>query len=60
MEADSLNCIVLANDVTPSMPEWDIFIKEVRKEITVKPKKSALQSAEFLCLRINWKTYKLP
>jgi len=36
MEADSLNCIVLGNDVTPSMPEWDIFIKEVRKEITMK------------------------
>ncbi len=36
MEADSLNCIVLGNDVTPSMPEWDIFIKEVRKEMTSK------------------------
>lgn len=36
MEADSLNCIVLGDDVTPSMPEWDIFIKEVRKEIIVK------------------------
>ena len=36
MEADSLNCIVLGNDVTPDMPEWDIFIKEIRKEITVK------------------------
>lgn len=36
MEADSLNCMVLGNDVTPGMPEWDIFIKEVRKEITVK------------------------
>ena len=36
MEADSLNCIVLGNDVTPRMPEWDLFIKEVRKEITVK------------------------
>ncbi len=36
MEADSLNCIVLGNDVMPSMPEWDIFIKEVRKEITAK------------------------
>src|SRR5215218_7213054 len=36
MEADSLNCIVLGNDVTPDMPEWEIFIKEVRKEITVK------------------------
>lgn len=36
MEADSLNCIVLGLDVTPEMPEWDIFIKEVRKEMTTK------------------------
>lgn len=36
MEADSLNCIVLGNDVVPGQPEWDIFIKEVRKEMTVK------------------------
>src|SRR6187455_2383301 len=36
MEADSLNCIVLGEDVTPSMPEWDIFLKEVRKEMTIK------------------------
>lgn len=36
MEADSLNCIVLGDDVTPDMPEWDIFLKEVRKEMTTK------------------------
>ncbi len=36
MEADSLNCIVLGNDVNPDMPEWDIFIKEIRKEMTLK------------------------
>ncbi len=36
MEADSLNCIVLGNDVTPGKPEWDIFIKEIRKEMTLK------------------------
>lgn len=36
MEADSLNCIVLGEDVTPDMPEWDIFVKEVRKEMTTK------------------------
>ncbi len=36
MEADSLNCIVLGEDVTPDMPEWDIFIKEVRREMTAK------------------------
>lgn len=36
MEADSLNCIVLGSDVEPGSAEWDIFIKEVRKEMTVK------------------------
>ena len=36
MEADSLNCIVLGEDISPDKPEWDIFIKEVRKEMTSK------------------------
>jgi oxepin-CoA hydrolase / 3-oxo-5,6-dehydrosuberyl-CoA semialdehyde dehydrogenase len=36
MEADSLNCIVLGEDVEPGMPEWEIFVKEVKKEMTVK------------------------
>jgi oxepin-CoA hydrolase / 3-oxo-5,6-dehydrosuberyl-CoA semialdehyde dehydrogenase len=36
MEADSLNCIVLGDDVAPGSPEWEIFIKEIRKEMTVK------------------------
>ena len=36
MEADSLNCIVLGEDVTPDKAEWNIFIKEVRKEMTLK------------------------
>ena len=36
MEADSLNCIVLGNDVLPNSAAWDIFIKEVRKEMTIK------------------------
>lgn len=36
MEADSLNCIILGEDVNPEMPEWDVFIKEVRKEMTTK------------------------
>ena len=35
MEADSLNAIVLGDDINPSMPEWDLFIKEIRKEMTV-------------------------
>ena len=36
MEADSLNCAILAPDVNPDMPEFDIFVKEVAKEMTVK------------------------
>lgn len=36
MEADSLNCCVLGPDVTTDMPEFDIFIKEVVREITTK------------------------
>ncbi|MFT3979136.1 MAG: phenylacetic acid degradation bifunctional protein PaaZ [Ferruginibacter sp.] len=36
MEADSLNCMVLGPDVEPGMPEWDLFIKEVKKEMIVK------------------------
>ncbi len=36
MEADSLNCIVLGPDISPGMEEWNIFIKEVRKEMIVK------------------------
>lgn len=36
MEADSLNCSVLGLDAGPGSPEFDLFIKEVRKEMTVK------------------------
>ncbi|MFC0227324.1 phenylacetic acid degradation bifunctional protein PaaZ [Serratia aquatilis] len=36
MEADSLNCCVLGQDVTPEMPEFSLFIKEVSREMTSK------------------------
>lgn len=36
LEADSLNACVLAPDVKAGTPEFDIFIKEVVKEMTVK------------------------
>ncbi|MFI5204472.1 MAG: aldehyde dehydrogenase family protein, partial [Flavobacteriales bacterium] len=36
MEADSLNCIVLGSDATPGTEDFDIFIKETAKEITIK------------------------
>lgn len=36
MEADSLNCCVLAEDVTPEQPEFALFIREVVREMTAK------------------------
>ena len=36
MEADSLNCSVLAKDAVPGTIEFDLFVKEVQKEMTVK------------------------
>lgn len=36
MEADSLNASVLGEDAVPGTPEFSLFIKEVRKEMTVK------------------------
>ena len=36
LEADSLNCIILGDDVAPGTPDWSIFIKEIRKEMTSK------------------------
>ena len=36
MEADSLNCSVLGTDAVPGTVEFDLFIKEVQKEMTVK------------------------
>jgi len=36
MEADSLNCSILGPDSTPGTEEFDIYIKEVAKEMTIK------------------------
>lgn len=36
LEADSLNSAILGPDAGPGTPEFDLFVKEVRKEITVK------------------------
>ena len=36
MEADSLNSAILGQDAVPGTPEFDLFVKEVRKEMTVK------------------------
>ena len=35
-EADSLNCAILAPDVTPDDEEFDLFVREVAREMTVK------------------------
>jgi oxepin-CoA hydrolase/3-oxo-5,6-dehydrosuberyl-CoA semialdehyde dehydrogenase len=36
MEADSLNCSILGNDVMPGSVEFDLYIKEVANEMTTK------------------------
>jgi oxepin-CoA hydrolase/3-oxo-5,6-dehydrosuberyl-CoA semialdehyde dehydrogenase len=36
MEADSLNAAVLGRDAKPGTPEFDLFVKEIRKEMTAK------------------------
>lgn len=35
-EADSLNCAILAPDVTPDHEEFELFVREVAREMTVK------------------------
>lgn len=35
-ERDSLNCSILGPDAGPGTPEFDLFVKEVAKEMTVK------------------------
>jgi oxepin-CoA hydrolase / 3-oxo-5,6-dehydrosuberyl-CoA semialdehyde dehydrogenase len=36
MEADSLNLSILGPDATPGSPEFDLYVKEVVREMTVK------------------------
>lgn len=36
LEADSLNCCVLGEDAAPGNPDFDVFIKEVHREIITK------------------------
>lgn len=36
MEADSLNAAILGEDAAPGTPVFDLFIKEVRREMTIK------------------------
>ena len=36
MEADSLNCSILGPDAVPGSEEFDLFVKEVAREMTVK------------------------
>ncbi len=36
LEADSLNCSILGMDAAPGTPEFDLYVKEVVREMTVK------------------------
>lgn len=49
MEADSLNCCVLGEDVTPEQPEFALFIREVVREMTAKAGQNVPPSAASSC-----------
>ena len=51
MEADSLNCIVLGKDVEPGKGDWDIFIKEVRREMIAKAGQKMYGYSSNFCTR---------
>jgi len=66
LEADSLNCSILGPDAAPGTDDFDIFIKEVAKEITVKagqkctairrtiiPEKYAMEVQKALAVRLD-------
>ncbi|HEX7380730.1 MAG TPA: phenylacetic acid degradation bifunctional protein PaaZ [Nevskiaceae bacterium] len=36
MEADSLNCSILGPDAAPGTPEFDLYVREVAREMTIK------------------------
>ena len=65
MEADSLNCSILGTDVEPGSAEFDLYIKEVAREMTGKsgqkctairraivPENRINEVAEALCARL--------
>jgi oxepin-CoA hydrolase / 3-oxo-5,6-dehydrosuberyl-CoA semialdehyde dehydrogenase len=45
MEADSLNAAILGPDAGPSTPEFDLFVREVAREMTARPGRDAPPSA---------------
>jgi oxepin-CoA hydrolase/3-oxo-5,6-dehydrosuberyl-CoA semialdehyde dehydrogenase len=49
MEADSLNCIVLGEDAAPGTAEWDIFVKEVRREMTLESRPKMHRYKKNIC-----------
>ena len=48
-ETDSLNSSILGLDATPGTPEFDLFVKEVVREMTVKAGQKAWPSARRWC-----------
>ena len=65
-EADSLNCCILGESVSPGEPEFDLFVREVAREMTAKagqkctairrilvPDKRVQPVAEALCARLS-------
>lgn len=53
-EADSLNCAILAPDVTPDDAEFDLFVKEVVREMTVKAGQKCTAIRRVLVPETGW------
>jgi oxepin-CoA hydrolase/3-oxo-5,6-dehydrosuberyl-CoA semialdehyde dehydrogenase len=53
-EADSLNCAILAPDVTPDDEEFDLFVKEVAREMTVKAGQKCTAIRRAIVPRRTW------
>jgi oxepin-CoA hydrolase/3-oxo-5,6-dehydrosuberyl-CoA semialdehyde dehydrogenase len=53
-EADSLNCAILAPDVTPDDEEFELFVKEVAREMTVKAGQKCTAIRRAIVPRRTW------
>ena len=60
MEADSLNSAILGPDAVPGTPEFDLFVKEVRKEMTVKCGQKCTAVRRIFVPEVSWMQFKKP
>lgn len=59
LEADSLNASMLGEDAAPGTPDFDIFIKATRAEITVKAGQKCTAIRRIFVPKSTWRMFKL-